>query len=153
MRKVCLVFIALCFLNVGTSQAQTSQSAARKFDEVSGFNCEDLAAYLDNYAVHLQNEPGMLAYIIVFGGQREQRGAPKMWESRIKHYLTSNRGLDAARIVSTVGGYREQHAAELWMLRPGERKPFAKATIKRADVKFKKGRIKKSWYRQCDEVW
>lgn len=151
MRNVRL-FIVICLTLslAGVSIAQPAQTdSSRKIDGFSGLGCEDMMGRLDSYAITLQSEPDAQAYIIVYGGQQGQRGEAQMWASRAKYYLTGNRMIDAKRIVTLDGGYREHPAMELWLSQKGSPLPQASPTIQLKDVKFKKGRIKKSQYR-CD---
>jgi hypothetical protein len=155
MRKIRLTLGVSCLLLLmaGSSFAQSGlPQASHKFDEVTGFNCEDMMARLDNFAIELQNNPSLLAFLLVYGGNRGLRGEAQAWAGRAKYYLSSNRGIDAARIMTKVGGYRERHAMELWLLRGGALPPVATPTIKLKDIRFKRGRIKKSQYRECGEV-
>lgn len=132
------------------SVAQTAQTeSSRKLDEFSGFGCEDMMGRLDAYAITLQSEPEMQAYVIVYGGQKGQRGEAQMWASRARYYLVGNRMIDVKRIITINGGYRENMTMELWLSRKGAPPPIAKPTLQLKDVKFQRGRIKKSQYR-CD---
>jgi hypothetical protein len=136
------------FLMAGSLYAQSGQSeTARKFDEFGGTGCEDMMARLDNYAIALQSEPSLTAYIIVYGGQAGQRGEAQMWAGRARYYLVSNRRIDARKLRMSIGGYRDSWAMELWLLRRGGPLPDAKPTVQFKDVKFKRGRIRKPQYR------
>ena len=138
----------LCLLAAASvSFAQSGQPAAsRKYDEVTGYNCEDLMARLDNYAISLQQEPHSQAYIVSYGGSQGEREA-RMWAVAGKQYLTSNRGIAAKRIVTLYAGNRDLRTLELWLMVDSYRPSAAgNQTNQPRGVKFKKGRIR---YRPC----
>ena len=149
MRNIrAIIVLSLMLAVAGIATAQVTQSeASRKLDEFSGSNCEDMMAHLDSYAIALQSEPDLRAYIIVYGGQTSQRNEAQMWASRARSYLVGNRAIAAKRITTSVGGYRENPTMELWLVRKDAPLPVAKPTVQLKDVKFKSGRIKKLEYR------
>jgi hypothetical protein len=148
-----LFVVCLLLLMAGNSLAQSKQAeASRKLDEFSGANCEDLEARLDRFAIELQNDPELLGYIIIYGGNHDKRDQARAWMGRTKYYLSSTRGVDTKRFTIIMGGYRENWAAELWLLQSNAPKPTAKPTLQLKDVKFKRGRIARSQYRNCGEI-
>ena len=80
------------------------------------------------------------------------RGEAQAWAGRAKYYLVENRGLNERRIITAIGGYREHWGMELWLIRGGAIAPLATPTIEFKDVRFKKGRIRKSQYRHCGDA-
>ncbi len=93
-----------------------------KFDEYGNIRFNDEKARLDNYAIQLQNDPGAEGYIIAYGtctGEGQTRA------DRAKNYLVSNRGIDAARIVTVDGGCRADLTVELWVVPTSAVKPAA----------------------------
>ncbi len=144
MRNLRLAIVILCLLaTASVSFAQSGQvEPARKLHEFSGFQCEDLMARLDNYAIALQVEPKLQAYIVAYGGSHGQPEA-QIWAVAAKKYLTSNRGIEAKRIVLLYGGRRELRAMELWLLLDSYRPAAAglQATQPKG-VSFKKRKIK-----------
>jgi hypothetical protein len=138
-----LVILALCLLAAaGVAPGQSALS--RKFDEFTEYNCEDMMARLDNYAIALQTEPQMRGHIVSYGGDGGFHEA-RRWAFAAKKYLTGNRGVVSGRIVILYGGRRPRRALELWLL-PGE--PGAQ-TVRPKGVKFKKARLK---HLPCDNI-
>lgn len=124
---------------------------ARKIDDFGDINCEDEMARLDNFAVQLNNEPGATGYVIFYGGRLynrrlARRGEGEARASRIKRYLTENRGIDAGRVVEVNGGYRESWSAELWIAPSGAAAPTPTPTLKIKEIKFRRGKIGKREY-------
>lgn len=145
MRNLRLVIVILCLLaTASVSFAQSGQvEPARKLDEFSGTQCEDLMARLDNYAIALQVEPKLQAYVVSYGGKQGQLEA-QIWAVAAKKYLTSNRGIEAKRIVTLYGGRRKLRAMELWLLQEGYHPAAAGAqTTQPKGVRFKTRRIKR----------
>jgi hypothetical protein len=145
MRKLRLAIVILCLLaTASVSLAQSGQvEPARKHDEFSGLQCEDLMAHLDNYAIALQVEPKLQAHIVSYGGS-QGRSEAQRWAVAAKKYLTSNRGIEAKRIVMLYGGRRKLRAMELWLL-PDGYSPSAAGpqTTQPKGVRFKTRRIKR----------
>lgn len=146
MRNLRLAIVILCLLaTASVSFAQSRQvEPARKYDEFSGIQCDDMMAHLDNYAIALQLEPNLQAYIVSHGGSHGQYEA-RMWAVAAKEYLVSNRGIEAKRIVMLYGGNRKLRAMELWLLLDGYR-PSVTDAVRPKGVRFKKSKIK---YRPC----
>jgi hypothetical protein len=128
------------------SSAQSKQiEPSRKYDEFAGFNCEDMMARLDNYAIALQTEPTLQSYIVSFGSHRYQIIEAQAWAIAARDYLISNRGIDAKRIVMLYGGNRKDHAMELWLL-SNDLYPSTTNMVRPKGMKLKKIRTK---YRPC----
>lgn len=96
---------------------------SRKFDEFPDISRNDEKARLDNLAIELQNEPGAMAYVIVYPGRNSKRGDLQHHSSRIVEYLVHSRGLDESRIVTLVGAPRDQLHVELWVTPAGATPP------------------------------
>ena len=145
MRNVRLGTVLCLMLSMTSfSLAQSTQTAAsRKFDEFSAFNCEEVKARLDNFAISLLHEPNSKGYIIVYGGRREWRGEARAWINLAKEYLSNVRPIAAERITVVNGGYRKLLTMELWLLPTGENPPVATPTVQPKDVRFKRGRAPK----------
>jgi hypothetical protein len=159
MRRVWSLLIMIICVIVANAQTGTAPSEARMLDEFGDVNCEDEKARLDNFANELQNAPEARGYIVFYGGKRHQsptrhnsrlalprRGEAEARAARLKPYMNDNRGIDAKRIVVVNGGYREQWAAELWIVPKGANPPAPTPTIKPQKIKFRRGRIKKRDY-------
>ena len=138
---VVLILISLC---VSGSSRTTPD---RKFDEFGDINCEDEWARLDNFAVHLQNEPAAKGYIIFYGGRIFRGRVPRRGEAafraaRMKPYLVNTRGIPGERVIVVDGGFREAWEAELWIVPPGATPPSPSPTVSQSSVKFRKGGVK-----------
>jgi hypothetical protein len=159
MRKAWSLLLMIFCVIVANAQTGTAPSEARKFDEFKDVGCEDEKARLDNFANELQNNPDVQGYIVFYGGKRHRyptrhnsspalprRGEAEARVARLKPYLNDNRGIDSNRIVVVNGGYRDQWAAELWIVPKGAKTPVPTPTVKSQEIKFRRGRIKKSDY-------
>lgn len=147
--KIAIATLCIILIWAGHLFAQNPN----KLDEFGDVNCEDEMARLDNLAVQVQNEPETVGHIIVYGGRFGRRGEARARASRIKTYLVKIRGMDASRILTIDGGYRENLTVEMWMLPRSLGVPKASPTIHPKDVKFKKGRIKRREYYHCGEMY
>lgn len=95
----------------------------RKFDEFPDIARNDEKARLDNYAVELQNDPTSTAYVIVYPGRSGRTGDVQKHTTRIVDYLVNSRGIDARRIITLVGGTRDELMVELWTCPQGAPPP------------------------------
>lgn len=132
--------LGLCLLLLLTSES-FAQVDARKFQEYGDANCEDEMARLDNYAISLQVDPNLRGYIVVYGGRRGTRRrqiSARLY--RIRRYLTTNRMIDARRIVTANGGFRERFEVELWLVPRGESLPVPTPTVNPREVRFARAR-------------
>lgn len=95
----------------------------RKADEFGEITHDDEKARLDLFAIELQNEPGAQGYIIAYGGRRPRAGEGQRRANRARDYLVNTRGINAARITTIDGGYRESGTTELWVVPAGATPP------------------------------
>jgi hypothetical protein len=159
MRKAWSLLMMIFCVIVANAYAITAPPEARKFDEFGDIYCDDEKARLDNFANELQNNPDVQGYIIFYGGKRHQypygnssrlalprRGEAEARASRLKPYIHDTRGIDPNRIVVVNGGYRDQWAAELWIVPKGANPPTPTPTVKPQEIRFRRGRIKKRDY-------
>jgi hypothetical protein len=100
----------------------------RKFDEYGDISSKDEKKRLDTFAIQLENEPGMLGILVVYGGRRAKRGDAEARANRAKDYLVAKHGLGAERILTVTGGNIEESTVELWIGVPGESQPTASRT-------------------------
>ena len=159
--KTKLQLIILCLFAFASTAF--AQQEARKFDEVGQVNCEDAKARLDNLAIQLQQEPGTKGYIIFYGGKSystyvynkkagryiavqllPRRGEAKARMSPWVNYLTNSRGIEASRVEVIDGGYRKEPTMEFWIAPPGASRPTPTPKLTEKEIKFRKGRIKRS---------
>lgn len=122
-----------------TSSVAPPKLDSTKFDEYGNVNFNDEKARLDNYAIQLQNAPGTQGYIIAYGGRRGRTGEAQARADRAKNYLVNTRGIDAGRISTVDGGFREDLAVELWLVPQGATPPTAAPTVQPGDVQTTTG--------------
>ncbi|HMT09246.1 MAG TPA: hypothetical protein PKA82_14680 [Pyrinomonadaceae bacterium] len=99
-------------------------NSPKKFDEFGNISCEDELARLDNLVLHLQNDPRTMAFIVVYGGKTGKKNEAKARVARMKYYLTKNRGVDASRVITVDGGYRETLSGKIWTAERAENIPI-----------------------------
>ena len=123
--------------------AQDSQlSGGHKSDEFPNINCEDEMAHLDNFAIEIQANPGLYAYVIVYAGRVSRINEAIARAKRIRLYLVKNRRIQAGRIVLINGGYREGLEVELWALPRGASPPTPTPTLTRKEVRVRNTRAR-----------
>jgi hypothetical protein len=96
---------------------------SRKFDEYYDIARNDEKARLDNYAIQLQNEPGVQGYIIIYPSEKAKSNDAQERATRISDYLVNSRGIDASRFTITMGRARENWMIELWIVPQGAPPP------------------------------
>ena len=99
---------------------------ARKFDEYHAVAFNDEKARLDNYAIEMQNDPGVSAYIASYGKSLCEGQARA---DRAKEYLVNSRGIDDSRIVALGKGCQTELLIELWVVPRGASQPPAAQTV------------------------
>lgn len=92
---------------------------SRKFDEFPDIARNDEKARLDNFAIELQNDPTSTGYVIVYTARNGKAGDGQKHTARVVDYLVNSRGLDAHRIVTMMGGTRDELMVELWVTPQG----------------------------------
>ncbi|HEX8285207.1 MAG TPA: hypothetical protein VF588_17745 [Pyrinomonadaceae bacterium] len=138
------VLLFACFLvaHGGAARAQEAWPSAgggllagttRKFDEYGKVGHCDETARLDNFAIELQNEAGLKAYLLVYMGRNDMPSWKEGIVVRAADYLVTSRGLDASRVKAVFGGYREERMTELWLVVGDDPAPEPSDTI---DVKI-----------------
>ncbi len=112
----------LCSADCGVS-IPVPKIISRKFDEFPDIQRNDEKARLDNLAIELQNDPTATAYVVVYPGRGGKRGEVQHHSSRIVEYLVNSRGIDGHRVVTLVGGARNELFVELWITPQGATPP------------------------------
>ena len=107
----------------------------RKVDEYGNIKFNDEKARLDNYAIELQNDPTAQGYLVCYGGRTGRTGEAQRRCDRAKNYLVSTRGIDASRIVTVDGGFREELTVELWVVPSGATPPPNSPTVDPSEVR------------------
>jgi PEGA domain. len=106
----------------------------RVFDQFPSVAFDDDKARLDNLAIELQNTTDSIAYIIVYAGRTSRTGQADRLGQRTMDYLTTQRGVDAHRVVIVNGGYRDTDFIEIWVCPPGAKTPQPTPTVNPGDV-------------------
>lgn len=112
--------------------AMTTQArpVARKVGEYGGIGISTERGRLDNFAHHLRHvDPDAQGYIIAYGGRRGPSDEAQTRADTIRRYLVNARDIDASRLVTVDGGFREKATAELWVVPSGAMPPMASPTI------------------------
>jgi hypothetical protein len=126
-------------------------TVARKVDEYGNIKFNDEKARLDNYAIELQNDPTAQGYLVCYGGRTGRTGEAQRRCDRAKNYLVSTRGIDASRIVTVDGGYREELTVELWVVPSGANPPQSTPTVDASEVKPTRAPTRRRGRRDDDE--
>ena len=116
-----------------------SYAESRKFlvYGVRDANCETEMAHLDQYAIEIQNNRRLKAYVVAYGGRSgTARHEMAVRRRRIKRYLVRNRGIHRNRILIVDGGFREKLEIELWLVPQGESLPKPAPTVSPKQVKY-----------------
>ena len=122
-----------------------ASSPIRKFDEFGDIACEDEMARLDNFAIHLLNDPSAKGLMIFYGGQRFRRRLPKQGEAaaraaRLKPYLVQRRGVPSDQVIVLDGGYAREWHVEIWIIPAGAGLVTPNPTVPVNQIKFRKGK-------------
>jgi hypothetical protein len=152
--KIVSAIILVMLLGHGLDRVahqQPNDQFPRKFDEFDNIHCEDEMARLDSFAIELQNHPGFIGYVIIYGGRVSRRREAKARAARMYYYLVHSRGLDRKRIITVDGGFRETLMGELWIFQPGASVPAPTPTVRVEDVKLR-GRVRVYGYNCGDAM-
>ena len=123
------VAVALTLGSGALSQERSPTS--RKVDEFIGeVDYEDLMARLDNFAIELQNQPGVQGHIIVYRSRRDPPSVSQRYALLAKDYLVKTRGVDRNKLVTVDGGMSGCLMYELWIVPPGAAPPERRFTYK-----------------------
>ena len=111
------------------------------FDEFGKIHCEDEMVRLDNLAVTLQNNPTLQVHVVLYGGRVGYRNEALARAARMKSYLVQTRGIEAERVITIDGGYRNELSGELWLSLRGTEAPVTMTAVDRKYVKIR-GQVK-----------
>lgn len=119
-RTFLITFALLLVISNSTNRPafaqETSKQAAVKFDAFGDIQHSDLTARLDNYAIQLQNQLNVKAFVIVYRSYRDLPGAGNRLALGIRYYLVNSRGIDSARVIALDGGALSCPSTELWIV-------------------------------------
>ncbi|MDQ3748426.1 MAG: hypothetical protein M3367_05320 [Acidobacteriota bacterium] len=160
MRNLSFSLIFFIFLAFSAS-AQTKE--ARKIDEFGVIPCGDFRSRLDNFLAKLQNELRSKGFVIVYEGKYSYQIYDQYPKTKLKTYLPafgeSNyrtqimmnhfkfRNFPSDKYLFISGGYRENHAVELWIIPNGATPPKPTPTLDK--INYRKGKPIKI---DCGEV-
>lgn len=109
------------------------------FDEYDGdYPLGEAKARLDNFAYELKKipEPYAVGYLVVYAGRRACPNEARTHAAWAKHYLVSEAGVPARRLIAIDGGYREQRRLEMWIRPRGDAPPYNHATVRPSEVRI-----------------
>ena len=123
-----------CSTSSSCTASVLKKAEARKFDEYGKLAAGDENPRLDNFAIELQNDPTAQGYVIAYGGRKSLAGTAMKMADRVKDYLVKKRNLDAQRVMTLDGGFREEPTVELWLVPSGATPPSATPTVDPSEV-------------------
>ena len=140
----CVSALLVLFIISVLCGAAYAAKSVRKIDVFGDLSCRDERPRLDNFAIAMRREPGLIGYVIAYGGRHSRRGEARARLTRIRDSLVRRHGLGEAQVRFIDGGYREDLTIELYAFPPGASPPTAEPTVDPAEVKMRPGRIKRS---------
>lgn len=113
-----------------------------KFDEYGDIAFNEEKVRLDKVALQFQRfRPDPQGYIIAYSGRLARVGEAQARAERAKNYLVNTHDIEAARIVTVDGGYREKLTVELFVGPRGMAGPSIEPTVHPSEVQvIKNGR-------------
>lgn len=105
-------------MRCGPVRADGSNAAGHgsvKFDEYDLKNLKEASPRLDQFATTLAGWVGARGYIIVYPGGSITLKKAELHAVQAKRYLVKNRRIDSDRIVTLIGGLREDPSVELYI--------------------------------------
>jgi hypothetical protein len=146
-RFVSAALLSFAFLLAAVAQEPAPQSrpvpASYTF-----INLKEAKSALEAFARRLDLEPQASGYIIVYGGRRSCANEQKNLGRLLLEYASGERRIDAQRLVTVEGGFRDETAFELIIVAPGEAEPKATPAVDRKDVEILQG-----GHPQCKEIY
>jgi len=91
--------------------------------------------------VTLQNNPTLQVHVVLYGGRVGYRNEALARAARMKSYLVQTRGIEAERVITIDGGYRNELSGELWLSLRGTEAPVTMTAVDRKYVKIR-GQVK-----------
>lgn len=103
---------------------------AKKIGEYGGSG----KALLDSLAEALKTNPSAQGYIIAYGGRRGPANEAQTRADFAKNYLINRHDIDAGRLVTVDGGFKETASTEPWFVPSGAIPPTASPTVDPSQV-------------------
>lgn len=101
------------------------------FDTYSNIRFVDERARLDNFSIWLRQQPEMKGYILFYASRDFSSKRAKRRAQRASDYLIRVRHLDAQKVQTIDGGYRDQFQIELYILPASIGPPASRPTVPR----------------------
>lgn len=86
-------------------------------DRYGNISWEDEKARLDNFSIHLLENPNFVGYIFVNAGARSCKGEAQARAIRAKNYMMKVRGIEWNRVVWRDLGYRDEPEVVLYLFK------------------------------------
>lgn len=124
---------------------------ARLIDQVGNLTGEDRSARFDNLFTEISNNPGSIAYVVLFCGRKCQYGEIEAHIRGIEVKI-GLRKVDRSKLVLVNGGFREKFDTELWLVENSSATPEIKPTVNIRYVTFA-GTTRRTleYYDCCDD--
>jgi hypothetical protein len=100
------------------------------FDQYADIKFSDEKARLDNFAIQLEHEPGLIGYIVTYASKHVSPNEARRKARRAKRYVVNRRGIEARRVVTIYGGRSNGFSTVLWALPGGAEVPKFGQVIK-----------------------
>lgn len=124
MRKLLTALLLLALAAaVAHARQQSAAGGARLIDQFGEIQLSDLKARLDNFAIHLEQEPAAQGFVAVYAAKHRFPGWPMRRARMMQSYLFNTRGLDPSRLTVVNAGLRDDTDFELWLVPPGAALP------------------------------
>jgi hypothetical protein len=104
------------------------------FDSYGNICWDEERARLDNFAIHLQQNPELVGYVIVYAGRHSCAGEAKARAERAKKWVVKKRGVEANRVILRDGGFREDVITILQPMLRNEAEYSIVPTLKPSDA-------------------
>ncbi len=140
MKKLLFLIFITCLLFVEQNivRGQQENPKAYLFDSYGEVGYEGIEARLDNFAIQLQKDLNIDAYVVCYGPANKSDQIADV----TKNYLVNRRGIDANRLQTVAAGRYKNPAeiqTELWLVPNGVKSPEAKrykGSLKKFTGKF-----------------
>jgi hypothetical protein len=117
-----------CFMKADCTTSIIYDPGPDKIDEYGIIAVGDEKQRLDHFTDVLRNDPTAQGYFVCYGGRRSRASEARRRCERAKTFLVVSRGIDARRLQTVDGGYREVPTIELWHVPSGAVPPAPYAT-------------------------